>query len=95
MSNATSSTPVVVQTDQFAGQLMLVHGDTHFFKVDKPPYSPSKVLPNLTRPQTFGRPPIHWVCVTVDAKDPNAFCGASGDGEAIIPSGPPRLMRAD
>ena len=64
---------VVVQTEQFAGQVLLVHGDTHFFKVDKPLYNPSKVLPNLTRLQTFGSPHIHWVRVTVDAKDPNVF----------------------
>ena len=64
---------VVAQTEQFTGQVLLVHGDTHFFKVDKPLYSPSKVLPNLTRLQTFGSPHIHWVRVTVDAKDPNVF----------------------
>lgn len=64
---------IVAQTEQFAGQVLLVHGDTHFFKVDKPLYSPSKVLPNLTRLQTFGSPHIHWVRVTVDAKDPNVF----------------------
>jgi hypothetical protein len=64
---------VVAQTEQFTGQVLLVHGDTHFFKVDKPLYSPTKVLPNLTRLQTFGSPLIHWVRVTVDAKDPNVF----------------------
>ena len=64
---------VVAQTEQFAGQVLLVHGDMHFFKVDKPLYSPTKVLPNLTRVQTFGSPLIHWVRVTVDAKDPNVF----------------------
>ena len=64
---------VVAQTEQFAGQVLLVHGDTHFFKVDKPLYSPAKVLPNLTRLQTFGSPLIHWVRVTVDTKDPNVF----------------------
>ncbi len=64
---------VVAQTEQFAGQVLLVHGDTHFFKVDKPLYSPTKVLPNLTRLQTFGSPHIHWVRVAVDAKNPNVF----------------------
>jgi hypothetical protein len=64
---------VVAQTEQFAGQVLLVHGDTHFFKFDKPLYSPAKVLPNLTRLQTFGSPLIHWVRVTVDVKDPNVF----------------------
>ena len=57
---------LVKQTEQFNGQVMLVHGDTHFFKMDKPLYSPTKLLPNLTRVQTFGSPSLHWVKVTVD-----------------------------
>jgi hypothetical protein len=57
---------IIRQTEQFGGQVMLVHGDTHFFKMDKPLYSPTKLLPNLTRVQTFGSPSLHWVKVTVD-----------------------------
>jgi len=64
---------VVTETEQFAGQVLLVHGDTHFFKVDKPLYSPTKLLVNLTRLQTFGSPLIHWVRVTVEPKNPNVF----------------------
>jgi len=64
---------VVSETEQFAGQVLLVHGDTHFFKVDKPLYSPTRLLPNLTRLQTFGSPLIHWVRVTVEPKNPNVF----------------------
>ena len=32
-------------TEQYAGQVLLVHGDTHFFKVDKPLYSPTRCCP--------------------------------------------------
>ena len=64
---------VVLETEQFPGQVLLVHGDTHFFKVDKPLYGPTKLLSNLTRLQTFGSPLIHWVRVTVDAKNVNVF----------------------
>ena len=64
---------VVSETEQFSGQVLLVHGDTHFFKVDKPLYSPTRVLANLTRLQTFGSPLIHWVRVTVEPKNPNVF----------------------
>ncbi|CAN7350410.1 hypothetical protein [Polaromonas sp. LjRoot131] len=64
---------VITETEQFAGQVLLVHGDTHFFKVDKPLYSPTKLLSNLTRLQTFGSPLIHWVRVTVEPKNPNVF----------------------
>ena len=64
---------VVEQTEKFKGQVLLVHGDTHFFKVDKPLYSPTKLLPNLTRVQTFGSPLLHWVRVTVDSSSENVF----------------------
>ena len=64
---------LVKQTEAFKGQVLLVHGDTHFFKVDKPLYSPTKVLPNLTRLQTFGSPSLHWVKVTVDINTANVF----------------------
>lgn len=64
---------VVEQTEKFNGQVLLVHGDTHFFKVDKPLYSPTKLLPNLTRVQTFGSPSLHWVRVTVDSSSENVF----------------------
>ena len=64
---------VVMETEKFTGQVLLVHGDTHFFKVDKPLYSPTRLLSNLTRLQTFGSPLIHWVRVTVEPKNPNVF----------------------
>ena len=64
---------LVEETENFRGQVLLVHGDTHFFKMDKPLYSPSKVLPNLTRLQTFGSPVNHWVKVSVDAESPEVF----------------------
>ena len=64
---------VVAETEQFPGQVLLVHGDTHFFKIDKPLYSPTRLLANLTRLQTFGSPLIHWVRVTVEPKNANVF----------------------
>jgi hypothetical protein len=64
---------LVAQTENFNGQVLFVHGDTHFFKLDKPLYSPTKVLPNLTRLQTFGSPSLHWVRVTVDTNSTNVF----------------------
>ena len=64
---------VIKHTEQYAGQVLLVHGDTHFFKIDKPVYGPSKMLTNLTRLQTFGSPHLHWVKVTVDPAAQNIF----------------------
>ena len=64
---------LIAETEQFSGQVLLVHGDTHFFKLDKPLYSPLKDLPNFTRLETFGSPHIHWVHVTVDTRRPEVF----------------------
>jgi hypothetical protein len=64
----------------FGKPVVLVHGDSHFFRIDKP-LSPRPVrgtvvtpaLENFTRVETFGSPYHHWVHVTVDASDPNVF----------------------
>ncbi|MEY8877873.1 MAG: hypothetical protein AB9M60_15285 [Leptothrix sp. (in: b-proteobacteria)] len=61
------------QTAAFNGQVLLVHGDTHFFKVDKPLRSPTRLLPNFTRLQTFGSPSLHWVKVTVNPQSEALF----------------------
>ncbi|WP_310643300.1 hypothetical protein [Limnohabitans sp.] len=64
---------VAYETAQFKGQVLLVHGDDHFFKMDKPLYAPSKLLNNFTRVQTFGSPSNHWVKVLVNKDDPEVF----------------------
>jgi hypothetical protein len=62
------------ETMSFAGQVVLVHGDSHFFKVDKPINLPSGgVLANFTRVETFGARQSHWVSAPIDPSDPNLF----------------------
>ena len=62
------------ETMNFPGQVMLVHGDSHYFKVDKPINLPSGgVLGSFTRVETFGARQTHWVSVTVNPNDPNLF----------------------
>jgi hypothetical protein len=61
-------------TIAFPGQVALVHGDSHYFKVDKPLNGPSGgVLANFTRVETFGARNTHWVSATIDQNDPNLF----------------------
>jgi hypothetical protein len=55
-------------------QIRLVHGDSHYFKVDKPINRPDGgVLANFTRVETFGARNTHWVSATIDPTDPNLF----------------------
>ena len=79
---------VADETQKYAGQVVYVHGDTHFFKVDKPlAIDPAvkpgankyvagdnaKAIANFTRIQTFGSANVQWVKVTVDPTSRNLF----------------------
>lgn len=64
---------VIAETRAFSGQVVLVHGDTHFFKIDKPLINATKLLANLTRVQTFGSPNIHWVKASIDPDSRHVF----------------------
>jgi hypothetical protein len=64
---------LVNETKAFDGEVVLVHGDTHFFKLDKPLIDQAHLIPNFTRLETFGSPNVHWVKVTADPKSRNYF----------------------
>jgi len=64
---------LVSEAQAFDGQVVLVHGDTHFFKLDKPLVDQAHLVSNLTRLETFGSPNVHWVKVTVDPYSRNLF----------------------
>ncbi len=58
--------------------VLLAHGDSHYFRLDKPLVLPvagggNAQLENFTRVENFGSPSVHWVEVFVDARDPNVF----------------------
>lgn len=60
----------------FVRPVLLAHGDTHWFRVDKPlhdPTHPDKLVENLTRVETFGSPLVNWVSVRVDPDSPSVF----------------------
>lgn len=58
----------------FSGQVALVHGDSHYFKIDKPLNTPQGgVISNFTRVETFGARNTHWVAATIDAHNPYVF----------------------
>jgi hypothetical protein len=64
---------LIAETEAFDGQVVLVHGDTHYFKIDKPLPNASHMLANFTRVETFGSPNIHWIKVMVDTSTPAVF----------------------
>jgi hypothetical protein len=64
---------LVAETEAFDGQVALVHGDTHYFRLDKPLSGFFNLLPNFTRLETFGSPNVDWVKVTADPRSRNYF----------------------
>ena len=63
------------ETQAFAGQVVLVHGDSHSQQINQPMRDPvsREVVTNFTRVETFGFPFFGWVKATVDARDPKVF----------------------
>jgi len=53
------------ETAAFGGQVLLVHGDTHHYRIDRPLNHPGtrEPLPNMTRVEVFGSPSVNWVRV--------------------------------
>lgn len=61
--------------------VLFMHGDTHYFRVDKPlfrtgaqgPGERGRQIENFTRVEIFGFPEAHWLRVAVDARDASVF----------------------
>jgi hypothetical protein len=54
--------------------VLLVHGDTHMYRVDNPFVDAFGIpVPDLSRLETYGSPFVGWVRVTVDPDRPDLF----------------------
>ena len=60
------------ETLDFPGQVLLIHGDTHWQRIDHPLRDPAsgKPLAKFTRLESFGYPFMGWVEVVVDTQAP-------------------------
>ena len=63
------------ETIAFKKPVAFVHGDSHYFRIDKPLLASKtrRRIENFTRIETFGYPDVHWLHVTIDKDDPNIF----------------------
>jgi hypothetical protein len=63
------------ETLNFPGQVLLVHGDTHWQRIDHPLRHPEtkERIANFTRVETFGYPYLGWVKVIIDNESPALF----------------------
>jgi hypothetical protein len=57
----------------FAKPVVLAHGDSHYFRVDKPGLIKRRFIANFTRVENFGPGRVHWVEVTVEPDAKNLF----------------------
>lgn len=60
----------------FDKPILFVHGDSHYFMIDKPLLADSttgRAIANFTRAEGFGAQNIHWLRIVVDPADPNLF----------------------
>lgn len=63
------------ETVTFQKPVVLVHGDSHYFRIDQPMISSKskRRIENFLRVETFGNPDVHWLRAIVDSRDPNVF----------------------
>ena len=73
------------ETQDFEGQVVLVHGDTHNQHQDQPMADAvsGEAVKNFTRVENFGSPFFGWIKAVVDVRTPTVF------------SFTPKLFRAD
>jgi hypothetical protein len=64
---------LVNETRAYKGQVVLVHGDSHYFRIDKPLINQERMIQNFTRVEGFGSPNVQWLKVTVDPKRRDVF----------------------
>lgn len=71
------------ETLDFEKPVVLVHGDSHYFRIDKPLVSAAsdRRIENFTRVETFGSPDVHWLRARVDLNNPRLFSFS----EEIVP----------
>jgi hypothetical protein len=63
------------ETIAFGRPVVLVHGDSHYFRIDKPLVNAKtrQRIQHFTRVETFGYPDVHWLRARVDSRDRNLF----------------------
>ena len=76
----------------FRRPVLMVHGDTHTFRVDKPLIGPGRLrVESFTRLETFGSPDVHWSRVMVDDRRPELYSFTPEIvGANVVDHGPPR-----
>ena len=67
------------ETSNFKGEVLLIHGDTHHYRVDQPLFDAesTQIVRNFTRIEVFGYPFMNWVRVQVSERNGKTNFSAS------------------
>jgi len=76
---------LLAHTLAFGKPVVLVHGDTHRFRVDQPLYDPAtlKRVEQFTRIESFGSPFVDWIKVSIDPDNPKLFSLRTGSAATL------------
>lgn len=81
---------------EFRGPIVMAHGDTHVFRIDKPLHDERlETIQNFTRVEGFGSPQGHWVRVRIDPDRNEVFSFQQEWVEENMYSLVPRIDRTD
>jgi hypothetical protein len=71
---------LLAHTLAYAKPVILIHGDTHRYRVDHPLVDPATHEPvaRFTRIESFGSPSVDWIRVSVDPADPKLLAIKTG-----------------
>jgi hypothetical protein len=65
---------ILAKTVAFGKPVLFAHGDSHFYKTDKPALDAAgHLIENFTRVENFGDANVHWVKITVDPDSRSVF----------------------
>lgn len=65
---------LAAEAQRYEGEVLVVHGDTHWFRFDKPLVDPQsgRKIENVTRLEVYGSPFVNWIYVTVGMENGRA-----------------------
>ena len=74
---------LATEAKRYDGEVLVVHGDTHWFRFDKPLVDPAsgQRVENVTRLEVYGSPFVNWVYVSVTVENGRARFAATPGSE--------------
>jgi hypothetical protein len=79
---------LAAEAQRFEGEVLVVHGDTHWFRFDKPLVhaASGRKIGNVSRLEVYGSPFVNWVYVTVSTENGRAKFTAVPGGDVATRS---------